>query len=81
MPYPQHGMPPTSIPPSTATITSLQNKGPVIGPQVPNTKPLFPAAQVSSFGLVLTRIAQYFPTNSKYINYRNEIILYKTREI
>lgn len=45
MPYPQHGMPPTSIPPSTATITSFQNKGPVIGPQVPNTKPLFPAAQ------------------------------------
>lgn len=46
MPFPRHGVPPNSIPPSsTATVSTPQHKGPVIGPQVPNTKPLFPAAQ------------------------------------
>ena len=48
MPYPGPGIPPSI----TATLTTPQQKGPVIGPQVPNTKPLFPAAQVSSFVLV-----------------------------
>ncbi|XP_020618425.1 BUB3-interacting and GLEBS motif-containing protein ZNF207-like [Orbicella faveolata] len=46
MPYPHPGMPPSTMPSSsTATTTAQLQKGPVIGPQVPNTKPLFPAAQ------------------------------------
>ena len=53
MPYPHPGMPPSTMPSSsTATTTAQLQKGPVIGPQVPNTKPLFPAAQVSFFFLV-----------------------------
>lgn len=53
MPYPHPGMPPSTMPSSsTATTTAQLQKGPVIGPQVPNTKPLFPAAQVSFFSLV-----------------------------
>lgn len=67
MPYPRPGMPPGSMPPSsTATTTAQQQKGPVIGPQVPNTKPLFPAAQVSFF-FVLQGLSAFFPTNSKYM--------------
>ncbi|KAJ7340233.1 hypothetical protein OS493_002965 [Desmophyllum pertusum] len=46
MPYPHPGMLPNTIrPSSTATTFAQHQKGPVIGPQVPNTKPLFPAAQ------------------------------------
>ncbi|RMX57872.1 hypothetical protein pdam_00022837 [Pocillopora damicornis] len=48
MPIPPHGVPPNTVPPtSTATAPGQPQlqKGPVIGPQVPNTKPLFPAAQ------------------------------------
>jgi len=68
MPYPRPGAPPNVIPPSsTATTTAQQQKGPVIGPQVPNTKPLFPAAQVRICYFSLTGIAFSYPINSKYL--------------
>ena len=61
MQYPHPGMPPSTIPPSSTVTTAAQlQKGPVIGPQVPNTKPLFPAAQVSFF-FFLQGLSAFFP--------------------
>ena len=68
VPYPGGMLPPSTAPPSssTATIPSQQQSAPVIGPQVPNTKPLFPAAQVSS---CFYSMDYFLPSNSKYQSY------------